>query len=234
MSSTDGLEIVKWYTRARRFPQLIGKTPDGATIWGGPYTYTQVIVGVLFIVAGSKTAWLWGHFGSVGNAVMLLGVAYGLVIILGRLPIGSRNPLSIAAGLVHALSSPSEGRLGGAPVRLRRPHRARSKVVITADAPTLVDVQARQAVGQAFAGSHTAPANTKNGRGHHDPRRRLPWPHRSHPAPAPIPAPAEQLLAPVTPGRLRPTPASTRTAPTPALTGVQRLLASTGTPHQED
>jgi len=32
----DHHEVVKWYTRARRFPQLIGKTPDGARLWGGP------------------------------------------------------------------------------------------------------------------------------------------------------------------------------------------------------
>ena len=72
-SSGDGYEVVKWYTRARRFPQLIGKTPDGATIWGGPYTYTQVIAGVAFIVIGSKTTWLWGHFGLLGNALILVG-----------------------------------------------------------------------------------------------------------------------------------------------------------------
>ena len=32
----QSLEVVKWYTRARRFPQLIGKTPDGARIGAVP------------------------------------------------------------------------------------------------------------------------------------------------------------------------------------------------------
>ncbi len=116
MSETSGnrttdpdTEVVKWYTRARRFPQLIGKTPDGATIWGGPYTYTQVIVGVGVIVVGSKTTWLWGHFGLIGNALILLGGAYGLVLLLGRLPLGSRNPLSVSAGAVRAMSAPAHG-----------------------------------------------------------------------------------------------------------------------------
>ena len=114
----EAYEVVKWYTRARRFPQLIGKTPDGATIWGGPYTYTQVIAGVAFIVIGSKTTWLWGHFGLIGNALILLGCAYGLVVLLGRLPIGSRNPISVGSGAIRALSSPTQGHLGGAPVRI--------------------------------------------------------------------------------------------------------------------
>ena len=144
----DGYEVVKWYTRARRFPQLIGKTPDGATIWGGPYTYTQVIAGVAFIVIGSKTTWLWGHFGLIGNALILLGCAYGLVLVLGRLPIGSRNPISVGAGAVRAFSSPAQGHLGGAPVRIRRPRPARSRLVITHDAPTLAAIQARPATSQ--------------------------------------------------------------------------------------
>lgn len=130
-STADGLEVVKWYTRARRFPQLIGKTPDGATIWGGPYTYTQVIAGAVMVVIGSKTMWLWGHFGLVGNAIILLVVTYGIVVLLGRLPIGSRNPISVAAGAIRAVGAPTRGRVQGSPVRFRRPASTRwARVVI--------------------------------------------------------------------------------------------------------
>ena len=181
--SVDGAEVVKWYTRARRFPQLIGKTPDGATIWGGPYTFTQVIAGVLIIVVGSKTAWLWGHFGLAGNALILLGSAYGVVVILGRLPIGSRNPLAVGAGVLRAVSSPAHGRVGGVPVRARRPRIARSRLVITPDVPLPA------------APTVTAPAS--------------PRPGRAHPAPPAVPS-------------------------RPALTNVQRLLATAGPLHQED
>ena len=66
-------EIVKWYTRARKFPQLIGKTPDGAKLWGGPYTYTQVVGASVVLVVGLKTISLWGSFGLVGNALVVLG-----------------------------------------------------------------------------------------------------------------------------------------------------------------
>lgn len=212
--SDDSYEVVKWYTRARRFPQLIGKTPDGATIWGGPYTYTQVIAGVGFVVIGSKTTWLWGHFGLIGNALILLGCAYGLVVLLGRLPIGSRNPMSVGAGAVRALSSPTQGHLGGAPVRIRRPRPTRSRLVINHDAPTLAQVQARQ-----HEAATPAPKT----------RRRFPRPRWSRPSPSQQPPPAVTTTT-----RLRPTPATTPRNPArPALSGVQRLLASSGA-SQED
>jgi len=37
-------------------PAAIGKTPDGARLWGGPYTYTQVITAAAVLVIGAKTA----------------------------------------------------------------------------------------------------------------------------------------------------------------------------------
>lgn len=201
-------EVVKWYTRARRFPQLIGKTPDGATIWGGPYTYTQVIAGVAVIIVGSKTTWLWGHFGLIGNALILLGVTYGLVLLLGRIPVGSRNPLSVGAGVLRAMTAPALGTRGGSPVRPRRPHRSRTKVVVTLDAPTLADVQLSRS---------TPPPPPK-------PSRSRPRPRWSRPAPSQHPA---RVVA-------SPPPLALPDRHPPALTGVQRLLASTGAPHQED
>ena len=134
-TDSDGYEVVKWYTRARRFPQLIGKTPDGASIWGGPYTYTQVIGGAVFLVAGAKTIGLWGHFGSMGNVIVLLAASYGTVLLLGQLPAGARNPLSVAAGLLRACFAPPLGRLAGSPVAARRPHRAHNRVTISGHQP---------------------------------------------------------------------------------------------------
>lgn len=204
-----GLEVVRWYTRARRFPQLIGKTPTGGSIWGGPYTYTQLIVGVVVFVVGLQTTSLWGHFGLIGNALVLLGVSYGVVLVVGKLPIGSRNPLSIGAGALRALGAPAQGRLGGAPFRLRRPHAARSRLVITHTAPAPV------APIKAVEPSEVAEAPTRR-RSRRRARREV------------------EVRPVVLPSPLRPTPASSRTHQTPALTGVQRLLASTGTPRQED
>src|SRR5450759_686655 len=54
-------EVVKYYTRARKFPQLIGRTPDGAKIWGGPYTFTQAISAGVVLFVGVNTMGLWAH-----------------------------------------------------------------------------------------------------------------------------------------------------------------------------
>lgn len=141
MSSADP-QIVRWYTRARRFPQLIGRTPDGARIPGGPYTITQVATaGVLMLIA-LKTTSLWAHYGLIGNGLLLAGAVYGLIFLLGKIPLGSRSPLAVGAGAWRALSSPTTGRLGGRPVRLRRPHRVQNRMTVflpagVAAAPTL-------------------------------------------------------------------------------------------------
>lgn len=237
-SSEDDPEVVKWYTRARRFPQLIGKTPDGATIWGGPYTYTQVIIGVLMIVVGAKTTRFWGHFGLIVNALVLFAVTYGVVILLGRLPMGSRNPLTVAAGAVRAISAPPRGNLAGNQIRLRRPHRARSRVVITHPTLTLTGPVASEA----------PPAPTQPGPGLQRPARtwslslrpsRVRWPSWARARPA----------TPAASRRARPAPAATATstgattgpitrpgapAPVVALTGVQRLLAATSATTDKD
>ncbi len=198
-------EVVKWYTRARRFPQLIGKTPDGARIWGGPYTYTQVIGAVVILVVGTKTVGIWGQFGLLGNALTLLGVTYGATLALGRMPIGSRNPIAVGSGLLRALSSPSSGNVGGRPVRIRRPHRASSRVVITTKGPQV----------QQTAPVSSAPTVTTRS-------PRLPRPRWSRPSPSQPPTrPPSQRGS-------RPTSSSA-----PALTGVQRLLAASSAP-QED
>ncbi len=208
-ATEDGTEVVKWYTRARRFPQLIGKTPDGATIWGGPYTYTQVIVGVGLIVVGSKTTWLWGHFGVVGNALILLGASYGLVLGLGRLPIGSRNPLSVVVGAIRAMTAPAQGRLAGSPARLARPHQAGARLVISPP-PALL----RATTNRPVTTKETARPPLKTSRVGR-PRTAPPGPTNTNRPPASL----SSTNPPATP---------------PALTGVQRLLASGAGTHSEN
>jgi|GEM_PF-945512 len=200
----DDGDVVRWYTRARRFPQLIGKTATGGMIWGGPYTYTQVAVGVGVFVVGLQTTWLWGRFGLIGNTVLLAVVAYGLVVLVGRLPIGSRNPLSIGSGALRALGAPAHGRLAGAPLRLRRPHRVSSRLVVNDGGPTLDDV--------ASLGAEAVPGDRRGRR------------HRSE-----EPAIVGDVVPTATQvPRLRPTPADTARSEQGqrSLTHVQRLLAS--------
>ena len=137
-------EIVKWYTRARRFPQLIGRTPDGMQIWGGPYTYTQVGVGAALLVVGGKTASIWGQFGTIGNALILIGVTYAAVLAVGRLPAGGRNPLSVGAGILRAVMSPPWGRSGDRRIQFRKPRAVRTRITIRETAPVTEAVEAEQ------------------------------------------------------------------------------------------
>lgn len=195
-------EIVKWYTRARKFPQLIGKTPDGAKLWGGPYTYTQVVGASVVLVVGLKTISLWGSFGLVGNALVVLGAAYGTALLLGRLPLGSRNPISVASGILRALSVPAQGVLAGNPLHIRRPHRTRTRLIIRHAVPAGTAIPAPAAVVG-------------------------PTPEPPQAAPAPAREPVQQR----TPPAAGPAPTTPRR---PALTGVQRLLASTGANSQEN
>jgi hypothetical protein len=188
-------EVVKYYTRARKFPQLIGRTPDGAKIWGGPYTFTQAISAGVVLFVGVNTMGLWAHHGLIGNALILLGLAYGVVLVLGRIPPGARNPLAVLAGVVHALAAPRTGRVAGRAVRVRRPHRVRHRITVLR--PPVPEPPAPVAVAGAPA-------------------------RRAKPAPVPVrtrrPTPAASPL----PKAVVPAPRQ------PALSGVQALLARSG------
>ena len=103
-------EVVKNYTRARKFPQLLGMTPDGKKLPGGPYSYTQFVGAGLVALVLWKTPGIWATGSLIRNVfvfVALVGVtAWGL----GKLPIGGRNPLSMVAGVSKALGSPHKHR----------------------------------------------------------------------------------------------------------------------------
>lgn len=111
----------RWYTAARRISQLIGRTPGGSKIWGGPYTILQVVVFAVTLFILWNTTGLWARFGFIPNIAVGGGVLFGLVWLAGRLPYGMRNPLVILGGWWTAV----ERATGAArPVRLppvRRP-----------------------------------------------------------------------------------------------------------------
>jgi hypothetical protein len=155
-------EVVKWYTRARRFPQLIGRTPDGKRIWGGPYTITQVVTAGVLLFVGVNTAGMWARYGLVGNGVLLLGITYGVVLGLGRVPVGSRSPLAVLAGTVRAVSAPPSGRLAGRAVRPRGPHRVRHRTTVLLDAAPEAIPAGLAAAG--VAGTPVAAAATTTGK----------------------------------------------------------------------
>lgn len=120
----------KWYTRARKFPELVGKTPDGKRLPGGPYTLTQVIGGFAFGYLLYKAAGIWAHAGAIWNIAIWFGATYGFVWLLGRIPPGARNPVSLVAGVIRSVTSPSVGRIGGRRVVLKRPYQLRHRVLV--------------------------------------------------------------------------------------------------------
>ncbi|MBA3019633.1 hypothetical protein [Propionicimonas sp.] len=117
----------KWFTGARKFPQLVGRTPDGGKIWGGPYTITQVAVFVVGLFVLWNTAWLWARFSLVGNLVAGPGMLVALVYAAGKLPFEKRSPLVVASGWLSAAE-----RLINTPVpaRVLRPHRVGGSVLM--------------------------------------------------------------------------------------------------------
>ncbi|PZF82774.1 hypothetical protein [Jiangella anatolica] len=126
----EQLETVKYYTRARKFPQLLGRMPDGTKIPGGPYTVQQLIAAILIIVVGGLTIDTWGVFGVFGNIALLFGTAFAAVFLIGRLPMNGRNPLYALIGLYRSLNAPASGRYQGRPVRFRRPRRIRHRTTV--------------------------------------------------------------------------------------------------------
>lgn len=123
-------EVVRWFTRARRFPHLIGKTPDGTRLIGGPYTVSQVIVAATVFVLGYQTMGLWASYGLVGNHLILGGTAWGASYLMGKVPLGSRNPVAVLSGAVRAMTAPKLGHLAGRPLRLKSPTRLQHRITV--------------------------------------------------------------------------------------------------------
>lgn len=129
--------VVKMFTKARNFPQLIGKAPDGRKIPGGPYTLTQFVGagiagGLLWL-----TQSLWAQGSVITNGVIFLGVTGGTLWALGRLPQGARNPISVVRGVGRAATGAmSPSRINGEPIRIKRPHAVLGSVIILDTPPS--------------------------------------------------------------------------------------------------
>lgn len=156
-------EVVKWYTRARKFPTLIGKTPDGTRLPGGPYTITQVLVGAALAVLLASPPWWWTRFfDPMTNVAIFVLVVGGGVFFSGRLPIGLRNPLTWGSGVFRSLTQPPGGSIAGKPVRLRAAHTSGGHAVMVLGTEPAVNTpaDALHVVGEEPAVIHPAPALT--------------------------------------------------------------------------
>ncbi|MCF3143649.1 hypothetical protein [Streptomyces platensis] len=121
MSTTAAPEpmIGRCFTKASRHTLVVGHWPGGGRIWGGPYTVPQIIVAASAFAAAFLTRGLWAHHGLV-DVVPLVGVPYALAVLVGRIHIDGRNPLSVAVSALGLAASGSAGRMDGRPVRQRR------------------------------------------------------------------------------------------------------------------
>lgn len=149
-------EVVKFYTRARKFPHVLGRFPDGTKIPGGPYTLTQVVGGGLLVLIGVRTMGIWSVGSGLTNVGILLLATVGSVKLLGRLQTGGRGPIAVAMGGYTAAASPKLGRQDGRPVTRRRAHALVHRFVM-ADRVVLVDEQEGAPVAPAPAVAMRAP-----------------------------------------------------------------------------
>jgi len=159
-------DVVKWYTHARRFPSLIGRTSDGTRIPGGPYTPTQLITLAVLAWTASKTTWVWARFSTVGNIIFFVALVGLPVYALGKLPIGFRNPLRILIGALVAASAPAGGRVNGS--ALRAPRQMRVGGLVAVDPSSAIDrprpVPAAAAVRSELSGIQRALATSARSR----------------------------------------------------------------------
>lgn len=116
--------VARFWTGARRFPRLIGKTVNGDRIPGGPYTITQAIGGTLTVWILWETRPVWGPGQIIAELLFIAGMGWCVLWALGKVPIQTRNPMVLVAGIAQAMFAPREGRLAGSPRVFRtRAHR---------------------------------------------------------------------------------------------------------------
>ncbi len=125
----------RFYTSISRIPVLIGKIGESRLI-GGPYTPTQIVIGVLVLVIGYNTMPVWGPL--VGSFALVrifaLLVAAGFALwASGQLPSSRRKVHNVVIDATGATFAPGAGKLNGRPVRLPKPHRISGTVLIEPD-----------------------------------------------------------------------------------------------------
>lgn len=133
MNGPEGQETARFYTRGRKIQLLIGTTPQGGKIWGGPYTITQAIGFGAVVLVGWLTMDIWALDEFFINIMILAGVAVGTLYGLGKIPLGARSPIVLANGLYQAISAPRSGTLGGRKIQPMRPVHVIHKVTVLAN-----------------------------------------------------------------------------------------------------
>ncbi|WP_070017447.1 hypothetical protein [Streptomyces nanshensis] len=114
MSGQQG-RVGRSYTKARRYPWVLGKIGDW-TLPLGPYTPAQIAIAFFggFLLIKTFSLWSWmGPVPVLAWAVAIWGAR--------RASIGGRAPGYIVLGLVNVALQPRAGRIGGRAVREPKP-----------------------------------------------------------------------------------------------------------------
>lgn len=109
----DQVQTGKFYTSARKIPQLIGVTPTGEKIPGGPYTVTQFALGILVLVLGFMTRPIWGSGDIFSEILILLFVTVGVIYGAGKMPRTRRSPLNLMNCAMSLFTRPATGKYRG-------------------------------------------------------------------------------------------------------------------------
>lgn len=125
-------ETARFYTRSRRYPRMIGRLPEGTRLWGGPYTFTQLGLGVLAICLAAASRELWSTGSILTDFAITLGAGWAAAFLGRYAPIGSMHPLVAANAAIRCIMAPRGGRYRGLPLPPHhRPRRARARVTIS-------------------------------------------------------------------------------------------------------
>ena len=112
MSTQDHVQTGKFYTAARKFQQLIGVTPTGEAIPGGPYTVTQFVVGIMVLVTGFITRPIWSQ-GTIADVLYIAAAAIGITYGVGKLPRSRRSIINLINCCITLMSRPRTGKYRG-------------------------------------------------------------------------------------------------------------------------
>lgn len=199
--------IGRSYTRARRFPWVVGKI-QGWSIPFGPYTGTQlgVLIGGLWLLV--QTYEWWRPLGP--GCVVVIAMPPAATWAVRHAKIDGRSPLKAIGGYLSLLSEPACGRIAGRTAKDPRPRTITGTVRVAA-LPATAPLPRRRAV----PGSIPAPARPTAGTGA-----------------TRTPAPAGAASAAAV--RRTATAAPRRGAPRPAPTALQSLLAAAVTTAPEN
>ncbi|MBG6184735.1 hypothetical protein IWX65_002713 [Arthrobacter sp. CAN_A214] len=112
MSTQNHVQTGRFYTAARKFQQLIGVTPAGETIPGGPYTVTQFIVGIVVLVLGFISRPLWSQ-GALTDVLFIAAAVVGITYAVGRMPGSRRSIINLINCWITLMSRPRTGTYRG-------------------------------------------------------------------------------------------------------------------------